>query len=125
MTFEGLLEMFEGDSADTCAGKFPLMSIGGRAEGLACAEPGARTPIDASRKFYFIFICCLKYHIITNTDRDTIYHLFSELSLGLSAFLSIILMSFLNICSHGGLWLGLVHTTEISFERFWKSNRSP
>ena len=33
MTSEGLGEMFEGDSADTCAGKFP----GGRAEGLACA----------------------------------------------------------------------------------------
>ena len=28
MTSEGLGEMFEGDSADTCAGKFPLMSMG-------------------------------------------------------------------------------------------------
>ena len=27
--------MFEGDSADMCAGKFPLVSMGGRAEGLA------------------------------------------------------------------------------------------
>ena len=26
-----------------CSGKFPLMSMGGRAEGLACADPGART----------------------------------------------------------------------------------
>ena len=48
MTFEGMREMFEGDSADTCAGKFPLVSMGGRAEGLACADPGARTPIGAS-----------------------------------------------------------------------------
>jgi hypothetical protein len=40
--------MFEGDSADRCAGKFPLVSMGGRAEGLACADPGARTPIGAS-----------------------------------------------------------------------------
>ena len=48
MTSEGLGEMFEGDSADTCAGKFPLVSMGGRAEGLACADPGARTPIGAS-----------------------------------------------------------------------------
>ena len=31
--------MFEGDSADTYAGKFPM---GGRAEGLACTDPGAR-----------------------------------------------------------------------------------
>ena len=31
MTSEGLGEMFEGDSADTCARKFPLMLMGGRA----------------------------------------------------------------------------------------------
>ena len=40
--------MFEGDYADTCDGKFTLVSMGGRAEGLACADPGARTPIGAS-----------------------------------------------------------------------------
>jgi hypothetical protein len=38
----------EGHSADTDAGKFPIVSMGGRAEGLACADPGARTPIGAS-----------------------------------------------------------------------------
>ena len=48
MTSEGLGEMFEGDSADTCAGKFSLMSMGGRSEGLACADPGARTSIGVS-----------------------------------------------------------------------------
>jgi hypothetical protein len=48
MTSEGFGEMFEGDSADTGAGKFPLVSMWGRAEGLACADPGARTPIGAS-----------------------------------------------------------------------------
>ena len=48
MTSEGLGEMFEGDSADKCAGKFLLVSMGGRAEGLACADPGARTPIGVS-----------------------------------------------------------------------------
>ena len=52
MSSEGLGEMFEGASADTCASKFPLMSMGGRAEGLACADPGARTPIGVSRNFY-------------------------------------------------------------------------
>ena len=45
MTSEGFGEMFEGDSADTLGGKFPLVSMGGRAEGLACADLGARTPI--------------------------------------------------------------------------------
>ena len=48
MTSEGLGEMFEGDSADPCAGKFPLTSMEGRAEGLLCADPGARTPIGVS-----------------------------------------------------------------------------
>ena len=48
MTSEGLGEMFEGDSADMCAGKFPLMSMGGQAEGLACTDLGARTPISVS-----------------------------------------------------------------------------
>ena len=43
--------MFEGDSADTHAGKFPLVSMGGWTEGLACADPGARTPIVASWNF--------------------------------------------------------------------------
>ena len=44
--------MAEDHSADTGAGKFPLVSMGGRAEGLACADPGARTPIGASGNFY-------------------------------------------------------------------------
>jgi hypothetical protein len=53
MTSEGLGEMFEGDSADTCAGKFPLMSMGGRVEGLACADPEVRTPIGMSGNLTF------------------------------------------------------------------------
>ena len=44
MTSNGLGEMLEGESADTFAGKFPLVSKGGGAEGLACTDPGARTP---------------------------------------------------------------------------------
>ena len=44
MTFEGLGEMFEGDSADTRAEKFPLVPMGVRAEGPACAGRGARPP---------------------------------------------------------------------------------
>ena len=51
MTSEGLGEMFAGDSADMCAGKFSLASMGGRAEGLAYADPGARTPIGVSGNF--------------------------------------------------------------------------
>ena len=44
--------MFEGDSADTCAKQFPLVLMGGRAEGQACADPGPRTPISASGNLY-------------------------------------------------------------------------
>ena len=51
MTSEGLGEMFEGDSADKCAGKFPLVLMGGRAEVLACADLGERTPIGAIGNF--------------------------------------------------------------------------
>ena len=50
MTSEGLREMFEGDSGDTCTGKFPLMLMGGQVDGLACADLGARTPIGMSGK---------------------------------------------------------------------------
>ena len=56
MTSEGLGEMFEGESADMCAGKYPLLSMGGRAEGLACANLGARTPIGVSgNSLIFLF----------------------------------------------------------------------
>ena len=51
MTSEGLGEMFEGDSADMCAGKVPLVLMGARVEGLVCADPRARTPIGASGNF--------------------------------------------------------------------------
>ena len=44
MTSGGLLEMFEEDFSET------LMSMEGRVEGLACADPGARTPYRHSRK---------------------------------------------------------------------------
>ena len=54
MTSEGLGEMFEYDSADMCAGKFLLVSMGGRAEGLAFADPEARTPIGASENVLLI-----------------------------------------------------------------------
>jgi hypothetical protein len=51
MTSEGLGEVFEeGDSADTCAEKFPLVSMGGRANGQACAD-GERGPPSARAEF--------------------------------------------------------------------------
>ena len=47
--------MFECDSADMCANKISLVSMGGWAEGQACADPGARTPIGASGISYLSF----------------------------------------------------------------------
>ena len=50
MASEGLGEVFKGDSADTCAGKFPLMSMVGQANGQACAD-GERGPPSARAEF--------------------------------------------------------------------------
>jgi hypothetical protein len=54
MNSEGLVEMFEGESADICAEFFLLVSMGGRSEGLACADPGARTPSALAEIDYII-----------------------------------------------------------------------
>jgi hypothetical protein len=51
MTSEGLGEVFNGDSADMCAGKFPLMSMGGRANGQVCAD-GERGPPSARAEIF-------------------------------------------------------------------------
>ena len=52
---EGLGEMFEGDSADMCGGKFLLMSMGG----LACADPGAMTPIGVNGNLIMCLLMCI------------------------------------------------------------------
>ena len=54
MTLEGLGEMFRGYSAETCAGKFPLVPMGVRAEGPACAGRGARPPSALAEFLNFI-----------------------------------------------------------------------
>ena len=38
--------------------KFPLMLMGGQVEGLACADPGARTPSGMSGNFEVVFTWC-------------------------------------------------------------------
>ena len=74
MTSEVLGEMFEGDSADMSAGKFTLSSMGGRAEGLACADPGARTPIGVSGSLHYI--CIYNYFVTALSDDDDFLLLF-------------------------------------------------
>ncbi len=51
-TLEGLGEMFEGYSAETCWGKIPLVPMGVQGKGPACADTGARTPIGASGIYF-------------------------------------------------------------------------
>ena len=50
MTSEGLGEMFEGDSADTCAVKFPLTSMGAERR-VSRAQTGSEDPIGVSGNF--------------------------------------------------------------------------
>jgi hypothetical protein len=54
--------MFEGDSADTLARQFLLVSMERRAEGLACADPVARTPIGASGNYNHLLLTLKRYH---------------------------------------------------------------
>jgi hypothetical protein len=55
MTSEGLGEVFKGDAADMCAGKFPLVSMGGRADRQACAD-GERGPPSARAEFFYMLM---------------------------------------------------------------------
>jgi hypothetical protein len=59
MTFKGLGKMFVGYSADMCAGKFPIVLLVGRVEGLACADPGTRTTIGTSGNFIPLLLVLL------------------------------------------------------------------
>jgi hypothetical protein len=52
---EGLGEVFKGDSTDTCAGKFSLVSMGGRVNGQACAD-GERGPPSVRAEIMFKLI---------------------------------------------------------------------
>jgi hypothetical protein len=51
MTSEGFGEVFKGDSADMCVGKFPLVSMGGQADRQACAD-GERGPPSARAQIF-------------------------------------------------------------------------
>ena len=53
MTSEGLGEMFEGDSADTCAGKYPLTSMGSERR-VSHAQTRGEDPIGVSG-IYILF----------------------------------------------------------------------
>ena len=50
MCSKGLVDVFEDYFADTCAEKFPLMSMGGQAECLA-RKPGSEDPPRREQNF--------------------------------------------------------------------------
>jgi hypothetical protein len=56
-------ENFISYSSDICGEKCPIVTMGGCAEGPACAVPGARTPIGASGNFIV-----LSYHFYNQTS---------------------------------------------------------
>ena len=51
LTSEKLGDMFEGDFANTCGNKFPLLSMGGQARCEASADLRVMTPIGVSRNY--------------------------------------------------------------------------
>jgi hypothetical protein len=64
MTSEGLGGgVFKGDSADTRAGKFPLVSRGGRVTGQVCAA-GERGPPSAQAEFFHSLWAAYAYSVL-------------------------------------------------------------
>jgi hypothetical protein len=83
MTSRGFGAMFEIESVDMCAGKFPLVLMGGRAGGLVCADPGARTSIGASRNFSIVLLFMYKANLCSKylDIRKRTYNLFPQSNL--------------------------------------------
>ena len=81
MTSEGLGEMFEGDSADTCAGKFPLMSMGAEWR-VSRAQTRERGPHRRDRKSSQIlaisFFFSLSLSSFHSDDKTSSFLLFSS-----------------------------------------------
>ena len=57
------MKMSDGDFADTCDEKFPVMTMGSQAEGLVCEDPVARTPIGVSGNLFPFCIQPNKYKL--------------------------------------------------------------
>ena len=71
MTFEWFGEMFEGDSADTCAGKFPLVSMGAerrvyRAQTRERGPPSAPAELANVPQEELIYVFGMEVIFVTN-----------------------------------------------------------
>ena len=80
MTSERLGEMFKGDSADTRAGNFPLMSMGGRADPSSVRE---RKLYLLSLPMLFSICICSRHH---SPCLDASRYIDFDLSILLSAY---------------------------------------
>ena len=67
MTSEGLGEMFEGDSAETCAGKFSLMSMVAERR-VSRAQTRERGPHRRERKFLYVPPFLKKISVLEKED---------------------------------------------------------
>jgi hypothetical protein len=72
MTSERLGEMFQGDSADMSAGKFPLVSMGGRAETSSVCRRGVRTPIGVIGNSILDYVFVIVYFLYRTNTPDGI-----------------------------------------------------
>ena len=73
MTFEGVGKMFEGDFANTCAEKIPLVSMGGQAEGQACADPRSEDPHRRQQNLFTTLSALFTYFDLTYISEFCIY----------------------------------------------------
>ena len=81
MTSEGLGEMFEGDYADTGAGKFPLTSMGAE-QRVSRTQTRERGPHRRERNFvlgYANFVCICKPVVLetffTHKSFNSLFHI--------------------------------------------------
>ena len=71
--------MFEGDSADTCARKFPLTSMGAE-QRVSRAQTRERGPHRRERKFILLFLEIMENFTYSKTEDEStnenqLYHL--------------------------------------------------
>jgi hypothetical protein len=62
--------VFKGDSADMCGGKFPLVSMGGRANGQACAD-GEQGPPSARAEILLTYLLNYLYSFIAGSSSNS------------------------------------------------------
>ena len=71
MTSDGLGEMFEGDSADTCGANFRSSCLGGASGGTSVRRPGSEDPHRRERKFPYLIGFLKLYKLFSRMELHT------------------------------------------------------